>query len=140
MKGREAWRNVGRATPAEAYETVMWACDRGDLDVLVEAFVLSDAQKTEADRVFNKLPEDSRPKYGTPERMMALLFASGTPADIQPISAVIAGPEDTIVRARVWNDRKGETNELELPFHRYPDGWRVIVPQWQMNKSLAKLK
>jgi hypothetical protein len=138
-KSRDAWRNVGRSTPVDAYETVMWASDRGDLDVLVAAFVLNDVQRAEAESVFKRLPEESRAKYRTTERMMALLFASGTPAAWQLIAETANGAGDVGLRARVWNDR-GETNELELPFHRYSDGWRVVIPDWQMNKSLARLK
>ncbi len=138
-KNRDAWRNVGRATPVDAYETVMWACDRGDLDALVAGFVLNDVQRAEAEVFFKRLPEESRAKYVTAERMMALLFASGTPAAWQLVTETANGADDVAVRARVWNDR-GETNELELPFHRYPDGWRVVIPEWQMNKSLARLR
>jgi regulator of sirC expression with transglutaminase-like and TPR domain len=117
----------------------MWASDRGDIDLLVESFVLSEAQRAEAEAVFLRFSDEARAKYGTAERMMALLFSSGTPAIFQPLAETPKSAEDVAVRARVWNDR-GESNELELAFRRYPEGWRVVVPEWQTNKSLARLR
>ena len=43
------------------------------------------------------------------------------------------------VLARVQTN-DGRTNELELSFRQGPDGWRVVVPDWLMNKSLRKLR
>lgn len=138
-KSRANWQNLGQASPTEAYETLMWACDRGDLETLVNGFDLTAAQHTQAETVFHKLTEETRAKYGSPEKMMALLFASGTPESFEPVATKSTSADETTVRVRVFNDR-GEKNEIELSFHRSPTGWRASIPDWQMNKSLARVR
>jgi RNA polymerase sigma factor (sigma-70 family) len=138
-KRRDAWKNLGRVTPIDAYETVMWASDRGDLDLLAQSFILNDAQKARAAAVFGRLPEAEQAKYGSVQMMMALLFSSGTPASFQVISATSPSPNESVVQVQVENN-EGRTNILELPFSRDGAGWRVVIPDWEMNKSLAKLE
>lgn len=138
-KSRANWQNLGQASPTEAYETLMWACDRGDLETLVNGFDLTAAQLAQAETVFHKLTEETRAKYGSPEKMMALLFASGTPEGFEPVATKSASADETTLLVRVFNAR-GEKNEIELSFHRSPTGWRASIPDWQMNKSLARVR
>jgi RNA polymerase sigma factor (sigma-70 family) len=136
---REKWGNVGRTTSAGAYETVMWASDRGDLDLLVTAFVLTDDQKKEAEATFNKLSDAQQKEYGSSEKMMALLFSSGTPTAFQVLSVTSLRPSEEVVKVRVWNN-EGRANELELTFERHLDGWKARIPEWHMRKSMAKIR
>jgi hypothetical protein len=79
MKPMSAWRNLGRATPAEAFETVLWAGLNGDLDILATTIAFVPAGKAKLDAWFLTLPPSVRAKYGTPERVIAPLFANDFP-------------------------------------------------------------
>jgi hypothetical protein len=117
----------------------MWASDRGDLDLLVTAFVLTDDQKKEAEATFNKLSDAQQKEYGSSEKMMALLFSSGTPTAFQVLSVTSLRPSEEVVKVRVWNN-EGRANELELTFERHLDGWKARIPEWHMRKSMAKIR
>jgi hypothetical protein len=71
MKSASEWQNRGRATPAEAYETYLWAYTAKDADTLAAMYDLSAADRTRLNAFFATLPPSVQAKYRTPERLIA---------------------------------------------------------------------
>jgi len=137
-----AWKNAGRATPAAAFESVLWAATHGDIDALIG---MLDFRAGGADRkleeLFAGLPAEVRAQYGSPGKMFATLLA----AQISPaVAAMGVVPQEdpgarnaTKINVRLESPG-GRPKEMTYVFVRYPDGWRFVVPN-VMVASYAQL-
>jgi hypothetical protein len=67
-----AWKNAGKESPAAAAESLMWAADSGDLEVLANSILLDAAAREKAAAILARLPESSRQTYNTPEKLIEL--------------------------------------------------------------------
>jgi hypothetical protein len=106
MIPREAWRNVGRATPAAALETLMWAHSVHDMDAVADSYAFSEGSKRIIDAWFAGLNENVRAKFGTPERLLA------------PLLRPLSGDQTDPVVAYQVIDQQGDlgSNDVKIPF------------------------
>ena len=135
------WKNGGRATVPAAVETLLWAAQGGDVEVLTGALQLDAAARAKAEALIAGLPEASRAQFGTPEKLVALFLAKDaagvTGMQIlgqRDISAEVVG-----VRVRFANE-EGKTKEEGLGFARTTDGLKMIVPEKIVDKYAQQLK
>src|SRR4051812_41945177 len=70
LKPASAWTNAGKATPATAIETVLWAAAGGDVEAVADTIALSPTARQKADALWAQLSDETRAKYGTPEKLM----------------------------------------------------------------------
>ena len=126
------WKNAGRATPAAAFESVLWAAKHGDVDALIG---MLDFRAGGADRkleeLFAGLPAEVRAQYGSPEK----LFATCLAAHIRPAVAAMGvvpqedpGSKNTTITKVLIEGPQGRQKGTTYVFVRYPDGWRFVVP------------
>src|SRR5205814_2321887 len=82
LKLKGEWRNVGNATPADSFETSLWADLGGEIDVLLTTLSINSEARTKAQEILNGMAPADRAKFGTPERLIAmLLVGAGTPIE-----------------------------------------------------------
>jgi RNA polymerase sigma factor (sigma-70 family) len=135
-----AWTNAGMTTPAATYQTAMWAHREADLDALAKTFTFSDADKAKVDALFATLPEETRTKFGSPEKMIALIFAAGEGPESFRVVSQTQQDENTMT-ARVQLQRGGGgPKEANLVFRRGPEGWQMIVPSNEVANQIRKIK
>ena len=125
-----AWKNAGRATPAAAFESVLWAATHGDIDALIG---MLDFRAGGADRkleeLFAGLPAEVRAQYGSPEKMFATLLAG----QISPaVAAMGVVPQEdpgakNVTKINVRLEGPRGPKEMTYGFVRYPDGWRFAI-------------
>lgn len=122
MKSVSEYRNVGRATPGEAYETMLWAQATGNLDVYASFLTFAPRGRMHIDAFFASLPENVRLQLGSPEKMIAVLNPSHTyVAAFQLIGQTEHGMKVAVhVWTRAYNGRERITDML---FQRFEDGW-----------------
>ncbi len=133
-----AWKNAGRDSPAAAAESLLWASDSGDLEVLANSVLLDAAARERAAAILARLPESARETYNTPEKLVALLLARDTDARaMQVLGANLAG-DDALVSLRLQKE-DGKTKDEGYQFRRTPDGWRLVVPGKAVDKLGKKL-
>ena len=122
------WKNAGRATPAAAVETFLWAAARHDTDA-VAAMLGFDAQLRPAvDQFFAAIPEAMRTQYGTVERLVAQSLTKNLPLAAMSIAEEKQTDADNVALVvRLQNDAGG-TKEIPVSMHRGDDGWRLAVP------------
>ncbi|MEO5960948.1 MAG: hypothetical protein ABIR80_17720, partial [Opitutaceae bacterium] len=75
MKPFSSWKNQGRATPAAALETLLWAGMTPDYDALARMIAFDERGKAKLDAWFLTLTPDLRARFGTAERALAPAFA-----------------------------------------------------------------
>lgn len=136
--GPPTWRNLGTLTASAAFETHCWAIDRGDADVLLSTVDLSDASRTKLKIIFDRLPPEDRAKYGSPERMLGLIWVyHGLPFSGFIIeSEVPHAPAEVGVLLQLQYGREGANREFM--FKRSAEGWRKITPDQQVDNFLRR--
>jgi len=122
-----SWKNAGVNTPAEAYETMLWAKNYGQVQTFVKTFVLDDLGQAKADALYATIPESLRAKYASPEEMMAgLLINTTAVAGMRVVDQSSEDTEDTKLNVQ-YQYSDGRVREDTVDLHRYPDGWRQII-------------
>jgi hypothetical protein len=124
------FRNVGRATPAAAFQTMFWAALNGDDNTLAGCFALSAADRQKAVELLAGLPENVRSKSPTPEKLVGLFFAMDT---LQRLAAgqVVGQKElDAGHVALRWRttDLTENTREQDFPMVLGAGGWQLALP------------
>jgi hypothetical protein len=132
-------RNMGRATPAAALETALWAATGGDIDTLAGLLALEGEARIAAGRILAALPEATRNQYRTPEHLIALLTAQDIPlVGIRITPPRREDPEGTRILARV-PAADGKPGTVAVSLRRYGDGWKLVVPRDAVEKYSRKL-
>lgn len=125
----DQFRNVGRATPGAAFQTMIWAVMSGDDDVLANSIALSAADHAEGIEFLAGLPPELRTKLPTPEHLVGLIFARETLGKVSSMQILdpVAGADaqHVTLRLRVTVPKeRTEKFEMELA----PYGWRMTAP------------
>lgn len=134
------WTYAGRATPAAAIETLLWAAMGGDLDALAQTLVLDDAAKAKANALLNSLPASSRSEYATPERFVALFTAKDLPnGAMQLVSETKQPSGEVMMRVRLFQP-DGSTRSTTVLARQTGGEWRLAVPLSAIDKYAAVLQ
>jgi hypothetical protein len=132
------WKNAGKGSPEAAAESLLWASDSGDLDVLAGSIVLDADAREKAAAILARLPEATRQTYDTPEKLMALLLARDTDARAMQVLGANTAGDDALVSLRLQKD-DGKTKDEGYQFRRTADGWRLVVPGKAVDRLGKKL-
>ena len=135
-----ALKNLGRAVPTSALETMLWAAVQGDLDTLAGSLWLDKGARAKADAWFATLPPESQAQFGSPEKVLATLISSRVGKDLAAIGVVAQadqGPDLTLLRVR-FQSAEGLQKDDRWPFRRTEDGWRMIINEKGLD-SIGKL-
>lgn len=160
----DAWKNRGRATPAAALETTLWAAAGGDLPALKNLLLLDPAVLAQATALLARLPESSRALYPTPEHLVAAFTAKAIPLGAaQLVSQQSSVPDDTTVCLFLRNQpggmepagpaslppvgnntppmqaSTGTSKSTVLSLRRTDDGWGIVVPSAAIAKIAREL-
>ena len=138
------WKNVGRATPAAAVETALWAAAGGELNTLAGMMYLNTEGRAKVESALAGLPEQIRPSLGTPERMMAMLAMKDLPLSSMQalqVSAPLEGPgipvnpDVAVVQLKLQN-ADGATKSTKLTLRQGSAGWGFEVSSDVVDKYL----
>jgi hypothetical protein len=136
----DALRNLGRATPESAAETVLWAAVGGDVDALSNAFMFTPTAREKADAWFAGLSEATRQQYGSPEKVIALMIAKDAAglSGMQVLGKKEVAPDNVGVRVR-FGSVDGKTKDDNLLMRRGNDGWQMVLPDNAVEKFARQL-
>ena len=115
--------DVGRATPENALQTLIWAAAQGHDDMVQLTLKFDGAARTLAEAAIATLPEASRAKYPTPESLGALFIGQvvNDLTGIRVINRSVTGGEATL-----------NVGGLQKPIgsialKQNADGWQVVI-------------
>jgi hypothetical protein len=138
LQPSSAWKNAGRSTPASAAETLFWATDSGNVEVLANAITLDQAAREKAEAILARMPDSVRATYDTPEKLVALLLARESDIRAMQVLGESSSGDDAVVNLRTLKE-DGKTKDEGLQFRRSSDGWRMNVTGKAMDKMGKKL-
>lgn len=134
------FKNAGTVTAEDAFQTYLWALDRGEPDMLAKTLVFSDAARAEIASSFAGLPPGEQGKYGSPEAMFALLYAYGNGAPMTAMQAVgqtVVSPDQVVLNTN-WLFPAGQIREHPIPLYHASTGWKVIVSDLKVEEILQR--
>lgn len=124
---KPTYRNAGQATPVAAMQTLAWACDRGDMEVMEKLQVFDPAAREKAMPHFSTLPPEIRARWATIEAMSAALYISDGMHHPYPGAEVLEQAEfETISPTRVRLHLPG-ANGHGYEFQLTTEGWKLAV-------------
>lgn len=132
------WRNAGRATPAAAVETLLWAAASGEVERLVETLVLGPEARARAEALFASLPPNLRRENASPEQLMALMTASEIPLGHAQVVAEVPTPQGTMLVTQIESP-SGQSRVVALALRTDGQAWRVDLPPTAVERYAAKL-
>lgn len=121
----EYFQNKGQATPMAAFQTFVWAAMKGEDATLAGMIAMDTAAREKGMAVVAALPEETRVKYPTPEKLAALFFAAALTG--QPSAQVldVSFPDGQHATVQV----RGLTDKVQkIPMQLGPQGWQIVVP------------
>jgi hypothetical protein len=136
--------NLGRATPAAAFETFCWACNQNDLDAVGECISFTDGTAENRAAFMAGFSPAVRARYQTPERLCAAAFfgiGSNRPdpaVAVQIVSVTEDHGPDQVKIEHWWQTAAGKEAGGRSTFYRLADGWRE-KPLRLQDPALAKL-
>jgi hypothetical protein len=138
----EHFRNVGRATPAAAFQTLIWALSTDEGAAQAALFALSPTGRDKLQAIVARMTPDQQARFNPPEKVLGLL-ASLDFLDEEGYEIGPAGEPDVSgqVKLVVRRARSGRTNLLDkrLPFQRGADGWQLAIPDKMIDEIPASL-
>lgn len=124
------WKNAGRATPAAALETALWAAAGGDIDTLAGMIELLPAEQALASEFFAALPDTVRAEHRTPERLIAMMTAKDIPlGSMQVLDFDDYGTNHMANILVALRNPQGNTKTTQLSLRRAADGWKLQIPR-----------
>jgi hypothetical protein len=131
----EYFQNVGRATPAATFQTLVWAALHGDESTLSAGLALDDRAHARAEVLLARLPDELRAQ-SSPEKLAALWW-NGTVLDV---------PAAQIIRQETQDDshatlltRGGIGGSSTLNFRRSATGWQIVIPESALESIQSKV-
>jgi len=131
--------NVGRATPAAAFQTVIWAAMSGADDELAASMAVSPAARRKWDESMLSEMANLPAAASSPEKYAGLFFSKELLQKIVSVEFVGATNSDdqhVILNVRATNFAE-QTRVERFPMELRPTGWLIMVPD-DMLDSIAK--
>jgi hypothetical protein len=137
LKVRSEWQNKGIGTPSDTFETSCWAEAVGDIDTLVSTLAIDDTARANAKEVFDRLPLDQQTKFGSPERLIAMLqVGAGTEFAAIKVLDVVERSPGVVLLHTLWQYDDGRIREnTNVKLQQTTSGWQVPVT----GKNVAEL-
>lgn len=121
-------QNRGRATPADAIQTLAWAALKGDNAKLGEGATFSPAARTKAEALIASLPAETRAQW-TPEKLAAMFYtgAFGDVAAMQIVGETARDPQHSTLK--VFITRGEQENTMAFQFQQGAEGWQIVADE-----------
>jgi hypothetical protein len=124
MTKLEYFRNVGRDTPSNALQTLVWAALKGEESTVVQGVALDASARAHAEKLIADLPENTTPQR-SPEQLAALWFESAV-LDVHAAQIIREELHDATHATVLMAGGIGDSATLDLV--RSPAGWQLVVP------------
>jgi hypothetical protein len=97
--------------------------------------VLDKDARTKAEALLASLPESVRAKYGSAERMMAMMQLNMQPTvtAMRVLSQDQTDPDTTIIHTQ-WQGADGQLGQNDWTLRRAQEGWRLLIPEGLVDK------
>lgn len=114
--------NAGRATAVDALQTLFWASNRGEDELVASMIALDGKSRAMVALLLATLPASAREKYSTPEKLAALIFAD-TLTKVSAVQVTHQKPLDSQHVALTIGSLSDKTADVVMELG--PNGWQA---------------
>jgi hypothetical protein len=129
MTKLEYMQNVGQSTPAAALQTFFWAALKGEDQVMVRILAWDESVRPRVQALIDRLPEESRARYPTPEKIWALIISKYA-LDVSAIHIAETALKDPTNASLTVRGLTG--GDEHLPMHLGAAGWQLWLGDGQL--------
>ena len=145
LKPAAEWQNRGRATPADALETLFRSVWALDYPTLAKMVTFTEKDRARVDAVFTRIPGHVREKMqiASAEDLFALVWAmenSERYASLRAISATPQGADEVEQAFEAQRANLERVDRGQVLFRRGADGWQWVVPELALDRLEADLR
>ena len=134
-----AFKNQGFGSPKSAIETLFWALNNGEPTIIASGLILNPSLKEKSKQFFDKLSDDHKKLYGSPEGLIGFLLAAGTPVDGMTVMDTTTSKNDRLATLRLNIDFiDGAQVQPEIKMLRSNSDWQWILPD-ELARKFAKI-
>lgn len=123
-----AWKNLGRDTPLEAMETLLWSVENAEIGMVARGIGFATPIRTQMEEELIDMPPELRAvsAVSTPEEAAGFAWIFGAQlAGAQVLNARTSAEDPNVVSLLVlMQKRAGWTAPQKFDFRRTPEGWR----------------
>ena len=124
------YRNEGQSTPHAALQTLAWACDQGDEELMQRLLVFDDIARKKIEAHFAGLPPEARPTGVSLEALAAALYVSDGIQRPYPVAEVLALARfEPVSPTRMILRLPGTKNGDGYEFQQTAEGWKVAITE-----------
>jgi hypothetical protein len=138
----EHFKNVGRATPAAAFQTMVWAVMNREDGLVATALSVTGPAREKADALLNQLPPAERARFPSPESLGILaiteqvLKAEGMV--LREFTSQNSGAGVLAIRMPEPG-RPENTKDGKVQMVLGPSGWQVVVPEKAIDEIIRRI-
>jgi hypothetical protein len=124
------FRNVGQATPAAAFQTLIWAL-ANDSEVVMSLLAISPVGREKLHAMVARMAPEKQARFHPPEKVVGMLLTFDLlKEDGFAIGAASEPDAAGVAMLVVDRARGGRTNaqEKKFPLQRGPSGWQMPIP------------
>lgn len=136
----DEWTNAGDNDPLAALETALWAAAHGEIETLVRLLSVSETTREQAAAVLARLPAAARGELPSPEHLVAMLTAGAVPLGSAHVSAQFSDTPQAARMVLQLIDLNGKPRERVISLQATADGWRLSVPDAEIQRYFAALR
>ncbi|HLP26078.1 MAG TPA: hypothetical protein VK477_10390 [Acidobacteriota bacterium] len=122
------YQNAGQATPHAALQTLAWACDQGDAELMQKLLVFDEIARKKTEAYFASRPPAARPP-GSLDALAAALYVSDGIQHPYPVAEVLARARFEPVNPARMILRLPGANGDGYEFQQTPGGWKLVVTE-----------
>jgi hypothetical protein len=125
MARLEFFKNVGRANPNQALQTLIWAALSGEQEELKRGLLVEGRARARAEVLIGRLPREAKAS-ATPEGLAALWFSNRV-LDVPAAQMADVVFDDAAHATVVVRGGIGDQQSVQMQLG--PTGWQVVVPE-----------
>lgn len=116
--------NVGRGTPADTLQTLIWASLKGDDEAVASMIGLDGKTRTAVAALLAVLPQNAREKYPTSEKMAALVLADMllNVSVMRVVNQSVIDSQRTVLTVGGLSDKT-----IDIVMEQGTNGWQVAT-------------
>jgi len=139
----ENYRNEGQATPAAALQTLAWACDRGETEVLAKLILIDPAARSKAEGFLSHLSHAEEARWKSVDEFASTQLAFSGMVSPFPNADVLEIARFESISADRTQYRLPGTRRDRMEFQKVGNDWKVVVTEPMVDlfiKTAAELE
>ena len=124
----KGYRNLGMATPKDAWMTFAWACNSFDTATVSKMIWMDPPARQKAEEILSGMPVSVRSQFKTPEELYAFFYTADALIAPPPGSDVVESFQLVEIAPGRYAARQPGSSRNYHELQQTPEGWKDVLP------------